>query len=77
MTNHTTGDKELDKLITDYSNATFDCGEYRDPGDDPGYDDDRLYQTYEEAAVAAETARAALYAGLRQRLQTSASGGKS
>lgn len=66
---HTTGDKELDKLITDHTNAVFDCGEFRDVGEDPGYDEDRKFTQYEEAAIAAEKTREALFTALRNRLQ--------
>jgi hypothetical protein len=65
---HTTGDVEIDKLITDYGNATFDCGEYRDEGEDSGYDDDRTFAKYEDACAVAEKAREALYVALATRL---------
>lgn len=68
MTTLSTGDKELDRLITEHGNATFDCGEFREPGEDPCYDDDRKYQKYEEAALVASNAREALIIYLRQRL---------
>lgn len=68
MTTLSTGDKELDRLITEHGNATFDCGEFREPGEDPGYDEDRQYQKYEEAALVASNAREALIIYLRQRL---------
>jgi hypothetical protein len=72
---YSTGDTRLDQLITTYSNSTFACGEYRDPGEDPGYDEDRAFPTYEAACVASEDARKALYDYLRERLasQTGAS----
>jgi hypothetical protein len=66
--NHSTGDAIIDKLITDYSNAVFDCGDFRDEGEDPCYDEDRKYKTYDEAQAMAETAREALYSTLTARL---------
>lgn len=64
----TTGDAVIDKLITDYSNAVFDCGDFRDEGEDPCYDNDRKYKTYDEAQAAAETSREKLYTTLTERL---------
>ena len=66
----TTGDTQLDKLISDHGNATYDCGDFREPGEDPCYDDDRKYQKYEEAAAKAAETRRALFDYLRERLQS-------
>jgi hypothetical protein len=65
---HSTGDAVIDKLLTDYSNAVFDCGEWRDEGDDPCYDEDRKYAKYEDASAVVEKARDALYTTLAARL---------
>lgn len=65
---YTTGDEAIDKLITDHVNAVFDCGDYRDIGEDPCYDDDRKFKQYAEAAAVADTTREALYTALAARL---------
>lgn len=63
-----TGDKELDKLLTAHHNAVFDCGDYRDPGEDPLYDEDGKYKAYQAAFAIAERTRTELYDALRARL---------
>lgn len=67
-THQTTGDPALDQLLLDHHNAVFDCGEWRDVGEDPCYDEDRKYQKYEDASAVAEQTRCALYAAIRERL---------
>lgn len=73
----TTGDPVLDKLLTDHHNAVFDCGDWRDIGEDPCYDDDRKFATYEEASAVAEQTRRALYAAIRERLAVGKETGQS
>jgi hypothetical protein len=65
MTTNSTGDIKLDKLLVEYGNAMFDCGEWNEPGDCPTYDDDRKYLTYQEASDVCAKARDALYLYLR------------
>lgn len=65
---YSTGDEAMDKLLTEYANAIFDCGDFRDVGEDEAYDGDRKYHRYEDAMAAADRATQTLFTAIRAAL---------
>lgn len=56
----TIGDTELDRLMTEYSNAIFDCGEWDEEND--------VAETYEACLARATERRVEFVTALRARL---------
>ncbi len=68
-------DEVLEKLIRDYGNAAFDCGDWRDP-----YEDDRCFirdsdtQHYKEVYAVYCKAKQALFDGINAAIEGAARG---